>query len=95
MVAITSRRKTELFIEVLFLNKELLGIRKIAEKVESLRKKEQEKAKSMNNRLTSSINREQSRGSFVKFEVIAKELIRKHISFAYDKPLPKSPSDFQ
>lgn len=39
VVAITSKKKTEIFIEILFQNKDFLGIRKIAEKIESIRKK--------------------------------------------------------
>jgi hypothetical protein len=95
VVAITARRKSELFLEVLLQNREVLGLRKVAEKIESMRKKEQEKMKSMNSRPTFSITREQSRGSFTKFEVIAKELLRKHISFAYDRSIAPSASESQ
>lgn len=92
MLAITARRRTEVLLEILFQNKESLGIRKIAERVEALRKKEQEKAKMQSNRLTSSINRERDRNNIFKFEVIAKEILKRHISFETDRftPLQKA-----
>lgn len=67
VVAITARRKSDIFLGILLQNREVLGLRKVAEKIELMRKKEQEKMKSMNGRPTFSISRDQVGGSFVKF----------------------------
>lgn len=39
VVAITARRKSDIFLGILMQNREVLGLRKVAEKIELMRKK--------------------------------------------------------
>lgn len=39
VVAITAKRKSDFFLEILMQNREVLGLRKVGEKIESIRKK--------------------------------------------------------
>lgn len=76
-------KKTKLFVEILFHNRGGLGIRKIVERFQLLKKREEQKQKMNSNRVTTSVNKDRDRGQVYrnnkKFKVIAEELLRTHI----------------
>ena len=80
--ALRGPRKAQALINLLLRNKESLGIKRLAEKHELLRKREEERVKMQNTRLTSSINRDyHNRNSLFQFEEIAKEILKKHMKY--------------
>ena len=83
--ALRGPRKAQALINLLLRNKESLGIKRLAEKHELLRKREEERVKMQNTRLTSSINRDyHNRNSLFQFEEIAKEILKKHMKYVKD-----------
>ena len=65
------------------MNKNGLGIRKIVEKFEMIKKREEEKQKLLSNRMTSSFHRERDHihsNSLYKLHIITQAILRKHIN---------------
>ena len=69
-------KRTKVFIEILFLNREGLGIKKLVEKFELLKKKEEQKQKMISIRAANSYGRDKGQRLF---KAIAGEILKKHL----------------